>query len=61
MNYTVTARTKVYLYRISHASIGSQNFTGYSKSRVHVTVKFLDFIVQCTENILVLINIREIM
>jgi hypothetical protein len=50
MNYAATARKKVYLYRINHASIGSQNFTGYSKSRVHVTVKFSDFIVQCTEH-----------
>ena len=50
MNYAATARTKVYLYKINHASIGSQNFTGCSKSRIHVTVNFPDFIVQCTEH-----------
>ena len=46
MNYTATARIKIYLYRTNHASIGSKNFIDCSKSRVHVTVKFSDFIVQ---------------
>ena len=50
MKYPATARTKVYLYRIDHGNIGSQNFTGCSKSGVHVTVKFSEFIVQCTEH-----------
>ena len=50
MNYTATARTKIYLYRTNHASIDSQNFTGCSKSGVHVIIKLLDFIVQCTEH-----------
>ena len=50
MKYAATARTKIYLYKTNHASIGSQNFTGCSKSGVHVTVKFSEFIVQCTEH-----------
>ena len=50
MNYTAAARINIYLYRTNHASIGSQNFTGCSKSGVHVTVKFSEFIVQCTEH-----------
>ena len=45
MKYAATAKTKIYLYRTNHASINSQNFTGRSKSGVHVTVKVLDFIV----------------
>ena len=50
MNSAAPARTKIYLYRANHVSIGSQNFTGYYKSCVQVTVKFSDFIVQCTEH-----------
>ena len=50
MKYATTARTKIYLYRTNHTSIGSQNFTDCSKYRAHVTVKFSDFSVQCTEH-----------
>ena len=50
MKYATTAKTKIYLYRTNHASIGSQNFTGRSKSCVQVTVNFSDFIVQRPEH-----------
>ena len=50
MKYATTAKTKIYLYRTNHASIGSQNFAGCSKSCVHVTTKSSDFIVQWTEH-----------
>ena len=50
MNSAAPTRTKIYLYRTNHVSIGSQNFTDCSKYSANVTVKFSDFIVQCTEH-----------
>ena len=50
MKYATTARTKIYLYKTNHASIGSQNFTSCSKSGGHVTVKFSDFIMECPKH-----------